>query len=176
MRISHASSSEGPRRLAMLPHSARHPRLVLAHQARAADNIDGEDRGEAAGLGHSAPYVRTLARNPAKRTIAPWPPITARRCEGSRHSQNAFGSPACFKTSFAVCLLFERGTMTTRLPSASIHFSWLPCRQWFWSNQPASECERSRRKSRPPFTRQRVRAASRSELGTGAAWQVRLLR
>ena len=42
--------------------------------------------------------------------------------EGSRHSQNAFGSPACFKTSFAVCRLFERGTMTTCFPSASIHF------------------------------------------------------
>jgi hypothetical protein len=28
--------------------------------------------------------------------------------------QKAFGSPACFNTSFAVCRLFERGTMTIR--------------------------------------------------------------
>ena len=38
-----------PRRLAMLAHRPRRPRLVLAHQARVADDVDGEDRGEAAG-------------------------------------------------------------------------------------------------------------------------------
>src|SRR5208283_177838 len=40
------------RRLAMLPHRPRRPRLVLAHQARVADDIGGEDRGEPAGGGH----------------------------------------------------------------------------------------------------------------------------
>ena len=40
--------------------------------------------------------------------------------------QNAFGNPACSGTSFAVCRLFERGTITTRFPFASVHFSWLP--------------------------------------------------
>jgi hypothetical protein len=37
-----------PRRLAMLANAKRRPRLILAHQARVADDIDGEDRGEAA--------------------------------------------------------------------------------------------------------------------------------
>jgi hypothetical protein len=33
-------------RLAMLADRLRRPRLVLAHQARVADDIGGEDRGE----------------------------------------------------------------------------------------------------------------------------------
>ena len=41
-----------PRGVAMLAHRLRRPRLVLAHQARVADDVDGEDRGEAAGCGH----------------------------------------------------------------------------------------------------------------------------
>ena len=39
-----------PRRLAMLSHRERRPRLVLAHQAGIADDIDGHDRGEVAGI------------------------------------------------------------------------------------------------------------------------------
>ena len=45
------------RRLAMVPHRARRPRFVLAHQPRVADDVGGEDRGEAAGL-------RSLLRHP----------------------------------------------------------------------------------------------------------------
>ena len=41
-----------PCRLAMLADRPRRPRLVLAHQARVADDVGGEDRGEAAGGGH----------------------------------------------------------------------------------------------------------------------------
>ena len=40
------------RRLAMLPNAKRRPRLVLAHESRVADDVGGEDRGEAAGRGH----------------------------------------------------------------------------------------------------------------------------
>ena len=43
-----------PRRLAMLSNAKRRPRLVLAHQARVADDVGGEDRGEAAGRRHSS--------------------------------------------------------------------------------------------------------------------------
>jgi hypothetical protein len=43
--------------------------------------------------------------------------------ESGADCQNAFGNPACFSTSFAVCRLFERGTMTTRILSALTHFS-----------------------------------------------------
>ena len=41
------------RRLAPLADRPRRPRLVLAHEARVADDVGGEDRGEAAGGGHS---------------------------------------------------------------------------------------------------------------------------
>ena len=49
-----------PGRLAMLAHRFRRPRLVLAHQARVADDVDGHDRGEAAGRGHCSgtPAIR----------------------------------------------------------------------------------------------------------------------
>src|SRR5271165_54956 len=47
-----ATSQDRPRRLAMLADRPRSPRLVLAHQARIADDIDGENRGEAASRGH----------------------------------------------------------------------------------------------------------------------------
>jgi hypothetical protein len=43
-----------PRRLAMLANAERRPRLVLAHQAGITDDIDGHDRGEAAGRGHDS--------------------------------------------------------------------------------------------------------------------------
>ena len=53
-----------PRRLAMLAHRPRRPRLVLAHQARVADDVDGEDRGEPAGGGHCSgtPALRRPSR------------------------------------------------------------------------------------------------------------------
>ena len=41
-----------PRRVAMFAHRLRRPCLVLSHQARVANNVGGEDRGEAAGGGH----------------------------------------------------------------------------------------------------------------------------
>ena len=41
-----------PRRLAMLAHRPRRARLVLAHEARVANDVGGEDRGEAAGRGY----------------------------------------------------------------------------------------------------------------------------
>ena len=37
-----------PRRVAMFADRPRRPRLVLAHEARIADDVGGEDRGEAA--------------------------------------------------------------------------------------------------------------------------------
>ena len=40
------------RRLSSLAHRLRRPGLVLAHEARVADHVGGEDRGEAAGGGH----------------------------------------------------------------------------------------------------------------------------
>ena len=49
---------ERGRRLAMLPYRPRRPRLVLAHEARVADRIGGEDRGELAGFGHRVPQDR----------------------------------------------------------------------------------------------------------------------
>ena len=44
-----------PRRLAMLAHRPRRPRLVLAHQAGVADDVDGHDRGEFTNIRHSVP-------------------------------------------------------------------------------------------------------------------------
>ncbi|HKI14693.1 MAG TPA: hypothetical protein VKA12_06720 [Roseiarcus sp.] len=47
-RLDDASAVAGgdwPRRLAMLAHGTRRPRLVLAHEARVADHVGGEDRG-----------------------------------------------------------------------------------------------------------------------------------
>src|SRR6202011_5221321 len=41
-----------PRRLAPLADRPRRPGLVLAHEARVADHIGGEDRGKAAGGAH----------------------------------------------------------------------------------------------------------------------------
>ena len=46
---------ERSRRLAMLAHRPRRPYLVLAHEARVADHVGGEDRGELAGFGHRVP-------------------------------------------------------------------------------------------------------------------------
>ena len=46
------SANDRRRRLAMFPHRARRPRFVIAHQPRVADDVGGEDRGEAAGLAH----------------------------------------------------------------------------------------------------------------------------
>ena len=48
------SANDRRRRLAMFPHRARRPRFVIAHQPRVADDVGGEDRGEAAGLAHSS--------------------------------------------------------------------------------------------------------------------------
>ena len=51
-RLDDASAKAGhdrPRRLAMLANAERRPRLVLAHQTGIADDVDGHDRGEAAG-------------------------------------------------------------------------------------------------------------------------------
>ena len=44
-----------PRRLAMLAHRPRRPRLVLAHQAGIADDVDGHDRGKPASTCHRLP-------------------------------------------------------------------------------------------------------------------------
>ena len=44
-----SSRDQPPREIRAAP---RHPRLVLAHQAGIADNVDGKDGGEAAGGGH----------------------------------------------------------------------------------------------------------------------------
>src|SRR5271166_1773892 len=46
------SANDRRRCLAMFPDRPRRPRLVLAHEARVADDVGGEDRGEAAGGGH----------------------------------------------------------------------------------------------------------------------------
>jgi hypothetical protein len=47
-----------PRRFAMLSDRKGRARLVLAHQPRVADDVGGEDRGEAAGGGHcSGPLI-----------------------------------------------------------------------------------------------------------------------
>jgi hypothetical protein len=43
---------DGLRRLSPLAHGLSRPRLVLAHHARVADDVGGEDRGELAGGGH----------------------------------------------------------------------------------------------------------------------------
>ena len=53
-----------PRPLAMFAHHPRRPRLVLAHEARVAGNVGGENRGEAAGGGHCSgtPALRKPAR------------------------------------------------------------------------------------------------------------------
>ncbi len=42
----------GSRRLAMLADRPRRPRLVLAHEARVADDVGGEDRGKLPGFRH----------------------------------------------------------------------------------------------------------------------------
>ena len=60
---------ERPRRLAMLAHRARRPRLVLAHQAGIADDVDGHDRGEAAGRGHCS--GTPALRRPSKMRLEP---------------------------------------------------------------------------------------------------------
>ena len=46
------------RRFTMLTHRPRRPHLVLAHEARVADHVGGEDRGELAGFGHRVPQDR----------------------------------------------------------------------------------------------------------------------
>ena len=40
------------------PHRPRRPGLVLAHEARIADDVDRHDRGQSAGFGHSNPQER----------------------------------------------------------------------------------------------------------------------
>ena len=66
-------------RLAMLPHRLRRPRLVLAHQARGTDNIDSEDRGEAAGGGHCS--GTPALHRPSKTGPCPaWPWSRPLRC------------------------------------------------------------------------------------------------
>src|SRR5271168_4956997 len=49
---------------AMFAHRARRPRLVLAHQTRVSNDIDSEDRGEAARHGHCSgtPALRMPSR------------------------------------------------------------------------------------------------------------------
>ena len=67
-RLDDAAAERGddrPRRLAMLAHALRRPRFVLAHEARVADDVDGEDRGEAAGCGHGGEPITD--RHPAMR-------------------------------------------------------------------------------------------------------------
>ena len=50
----------------MFPHGPRGAGLVLAHEARVADNVDCHDRGEPADFGHSAPREgTTLAQGDA---------------------------------------------------------------------------------------------------------------
>ncbi len=46
------------RRFTMLPHRPRRPGLVLAHEARIADDVDRHDRGQSAGFGYSNPQER----------------------------------------------------------------------------------------------------------------------
>ena len=60
------SANDRRRRLAMFPHRARRPRFVIAHQPRVADDVGGEDRGEAAGLAHSSgiPALRRPSYDP----------------------------------------------------------------------------------------------------------------
>ena len=50
-----SARNEWPRRVAMLAHRTRRPRLILAHEARVADDVDRHDRGELAGFGHRVP-------------------------------------------------------------------------------------------------------------------------
>ena len=47
--------NEWPRRVAMPAHRTRRSRLVLAHQARVADDVNRHDRGELPGFGHRIP-------------------------------------------------------------------------------------------------------------------------
>jgi hypothetical protein len=71
------SANDRRRRLAMRPHCARRPGLVLAHQARVADDVRGDDCRQLAGLGHSSgipalrrpSYDRSLISR--KRGLAP---------------------------------------------------------------------------------------------------------
>ena len=50
------------RRLAPLTHRFRRPRLVLAHHARIADDVGGEDRGQLAGGAHRADVTLSAGR------------------------------------------------------------------------------------------------------------------
>jgi hypothetical protein len=50
-----ARRHDWPRRVAMLAHRSCRTRLILAHQARIADDVGGHDRSEFAGLGHCVP-------------------------------------------------------------------------------------------------------------------------
>ena len=54
--------------LTPLEHGARRPGLVLAHEARIADDVGGEDRGELAGGGHGSgsPALRRPSTNRSK--------------------------------------------------------------------------------------------------------------
>jgi hypothetical protein len=52
-----SASDQRPSRVAMRAHRPRRPRLVLAHEAGIADDVDGHDRGEFAGLGHFGPQA-----------------------------------------------------------------------------------------------------------------------
>ena len=56
-------SDDRTRCLPMLAHRSRCPRLVLTHQARVADDIDGEGHGKAADVGHcsGSPALRRLS-------------------------------------------------------------------------------------------------------------------
>ena len=55
------------RRLAPLADRLRRPRLVLAHEPRVADDVGGEDRGEAAGDAEPEPPLALSESAKAKR-------------------------------------------------------------------------------------------------------------
>ena len=81
----------------MLAHGSRRPRLVLAHEARIADDVDGEDRGEAVGAGHPG--------SPASERLGQ-ARLTKDRVRGAsagnpdRHGRNSVPTRGCARVSW----------------------------------------------------------------------------
>ena len=105
-------------RLAPLAHDLRRAGLVLAHQARVAHHVSGEDRREFPGLAHCAPRLVAKYHNFRSRTAKIWTvgPILSGiwLAAFSRRLASASKPPDEALVTSAISFLFDRPTEVGR--------------------------------------------------------------